>query len=174
MGFGGHAMCVIGYDDRRVKYANGETYTGAFQIMNSWGPEWGVNGVAWVGYADFKRIRPGGLWHRPDAQKWRSRKRFLRLRHRVGKERRQTIHTPRLRSGNVFETVNKVAPGTRFKMEIKNSGGMLYLYLRTGNRRQQLYLFPIPARKRSGKTAFSPYCGITGYRLFPRKEFSAG
>ncbi|HMX81216.1 MAG TPA: C1 family peptidase, partial [Ferruginibacter sp.] len=34
MGFGGHAMCVIGYDDRRVaKYANGETYTGAFQIM---------------------------------------------------------------------------------------------------------------------------------------------
>ena len=33
MGFGGHAMCVIGYDDR--------VEGGAFQIMNSWGPEWG-------------------------------------------------------------------------------------------------------------------------------------
>ena len=28
MGFGGHAMCVIGYDDRKQ----------AFQLMNSWGP----------------------------------------------------------------------------------------------------------------------------------------
>lgn len=50
MGFGGHAMCVIGYDDRRVaKYANGESYTGAFQIMNSWGPEWG--NTVWPGLA---------------------------------------------------------------------------------------------------------------------------
>ena len=46
MGMGGHAMCVIGYDDRK--------FGGAFQIMNSWGPEWGKNGVAWVKYGDFK------------------------------------------------------------------------------------------------------------------------
>ena len=39
-GLGGHAMCVIGYDD----YLEG----GAFQIMNSWGPEWGENGMGWV------------------------------------------------------------------------------------------------------------------------------
>ncbi|HEY6063361.1 MAG TPA: C1 family peptidase, partial [Chitinophagaceae bacterium] len=46
MGQGGHAMCVIGYDDRK--------FNGAFQIMNSWGPEWGKDGVAWVKYGDFK------------------------------------------------------------------------------------------------------------------------
>ena len=46
MGMGGHAMCVIGYDDRK--------FGGAFQIMNSWGPEWGKNGVGWVRYGDFK------------------------------------------------------------------------------------------------------------------------
>ncbi len=45
-GFGGHAMCVIGYDDRKQ----------AFQIMNSWGPEWGENGIGWVRYADFKEF----------------------------------------------------------------------------------------------------------------------
>jgi hypothetical protein len=30
MGFGGHAQCVVGYDDRK--------YGGAFLLMNSWGP----------------------------------------------------------------------------------------------------------------------------------------
>ena len=48
MGFGGHALCVIGYDDR--------VEGGAFQIMNSWGPEWGQNGLAFVRYSDFKEF----------------------------------------------------------------------------------------------------------------------
>ena len=48
MGFGGHAMCVIGYDDRLEG--------GAFQIMNSWGSDWGQNGIAWVRYGDFKEF----------------------------------------------------------------------------------------------------------------------
>ena len=46
MGFGGHAQCVVGYDDAK--------YGGAFLIMNSWGPQWGHNGFAWVRYKDFK------------------------------------------------------------------------------------------------------------------------
>jgi len=32
----GHALCVVGYDDKK--------YGGAFEIMNSWGEEWGNNG----------------------------------------------------------------------------------------------------------------------------------
>jgi len=39
-------MCVIGYDDRKEG--------GAFQIMNSWGNDWGNNGIGWVLYKDFK------------------------------------------------------------------------------------------------------------------------
>jgi hypothetical protein len=42
---GGHAMCVIGYDD--------EKYGGSFEIVNSWGTNWGNNGFIWVRYADF-------------------------------------------------------------------------------------------------------------------------
>jgi len=42
---GGHAMCVIGYDD--------EKYGGAFEIVNSWGKSWGNEGFIWVRYADF-------------------------------------------------------------------------------------------------------------------------
>ena len=38
-------MVLIGYDD--------EKYGGSFQIVNSWGEDWGVNGKIWVKYKDF-------------------------------------------------------------------------------------------------------------------------
>jgi hypothetical protein len=45
--YGGHAVCVIGYDDK--KYED----EGAFEIMNSWGTQWGNEGFIWVKYSDF-------------------------------------------------------------------------------------------------------------------------
>ena len=45
IGYSGHAMCVIGYDDNLSG--------GAFQLMNSWGDRWGENGIGWVRYEDF-------------------------------------------------------------------------------------------------------------------------
>jgi hypothetical protein len=42
---GGHAMCVVGYDDAM--------YGGAFEIQNSWGQTWGNQGYIWIRYADF-------------------------------------------------------------------------------------------------------------------------
>lgn len=49
-GLGGHAMCVVGYDD--------EKYDGAFQILNSWGENWGEKGFFWVKYSDFGQYTP--------------------------------------------------------------------------------------------------------------------
>ena len=43
---GGHALCVVGYDDFK--------YGGAFRIVNSWGRNYGDNGYMWVKYQDFK------------------------------------------------------------------------------------------------------------------------
>ena len=40
---GGHAMVVVGYDDRKE----------AFRLMNSWGKNWGDGGYIWVKYSDF-------------------------------------------------------------------------------------------------------------------------
>jgi C1A family cysteine protease len=37
----GHSMVLVGYDDARS----------AFRLMNSFGPNWGDNGYAWIGYA---------------------------------------------------------------------------------------------------------------------------
>ncbi len=42
---GGHAMCVVGYDDNK--------YGGCFTIVNSWGPGWGDDGFLYVTYKDF-------------------------------------------------------------------------------------------------------------------------
>ena len=41
----GHAMCLIGYDDNKAG--------GSFEIMNSWGDDWGDKGFFWIKYADF-------------------------------------------------------------------------------------------------------------------------
>jgi len=44
---GAHAVCLTGYDDNK----NG----GSFQIMNSWGIDWGVDGFTWITYNDFSK-----------------------------------------------------------------------------------------------------------------------
>jgi hypothetical protein len=43
---GGHALVVVGYDDRRQ----------AFRLMNSWGANWGDGGYIWIKYRDFGRF----------------------------------------------------------------------------------------------------------------------
>ena len=43
--YGGHAMCVIGYDDAK--------FGGAFEIQNSWGTDWANNGYCWIKYEDY-------------------------------------------------------------------------------------------------------------------------
>jgi hypothetical protein len=43
---GGHALSIIGYDDRRQLY----------KIINSWGQTWGQRGFFYLSYADFARF----------------------------------------------------------------------------------------------------------------------
>ena len=44
----GHALCVIGYDDKR--------FGGAFQVVNSFGKSWADNGFCWIRYGDMARF----------------------------------------------------------------------------------------------------------------------
>jgi hypothetical protein len=43
-----HALSLIGYDDNKEG--------GSFEIINSWGGEWGDRGRLWVKYSDFDKI----------------------------------------------------------------------------------------------------------------------
>lgn len=47
---GRHAMCIIGYDDKK--------FGGAFEIVNSWGDDWGNGGYIWITYRDFYKMYP--------------------------------------------------------------------------------------------------------------------
>lgn len=44
---GNHAMCIIGYDENKAG--------GAFEIMNSWGTDWGDKGFGWITYVDIMK-----------------------------------------------------------------------------------------------------------------------
>lgn len=44
---GGHAVCVVGYDNAK--------FGGAFQVVNSWGKNWGDDGFFWIRYQDYSQ-----------------------------------------------------------------------------------------------------------------------
>ena len=161
MGMGGHAMCVIGYDDRK--------FGGAFQIMNSWTPDWGVNGIAWIRYNDFRDyVREAyGLDPIPKSADVAN----IPLECTVGLVNNDTKGYLQLRAvkDNYFETVSPITSGTRFKMEIKNETEC-YIYIFGQETDGSSYvLFPY-LKKGETVSKHSPYCGITGYRLFPKSQ----
>lgn len=164
MGFGGHAMCVMGYDDRLAG--------GAFQIMNSWGPEWGENGIGWVRYGDFKEfVREAyGLDPLPKEGEALNKPFDCEIGlMAVDEKAKPTEYIPLQNSGsNVFATSSVLPIGKRFKAEVKNSTEC-YVYVFGRETDGSSYtLFPYPSKADPTKTAYSPYCGITGYRLFPK------
>jgi hypothetical protein len=161
MGFGGHAMCVIGYDDRKEG--------GAFQIMNSWGPEWGKNGVGWVRYPDFKEFVREAYGIDPLPK--RSAVANIPLECNIGLVNNADGQNIRLQAAgnNFFQTASPISIGTRFKMSIENATECyIYIFAMDADGSSNV-LFPY---KKPGETVskHSPYCGITGYRLFPKAQ----
>jgi hypothetical protein len=49
-GEGCHAMCIVGYDDKK--------FGGAFEIVNSWDKDWANDGFIWVKYTDLYQMYP--------------------------------------------------------------------------------------------------------------------
>ncbi len=161
MGMGGHAMSVIGYDDRK--------FGGAFQLMNSWGPEWGKNGIAWVRYGDFKTYAREAYGIDPLPK--RTEVANIPLECTIGLVNNNGGKNIPLKSGggNLFQTQTAITPGTRFKMSIENATEC-YIYVFGMETNGSSYvLFPY---LKPGETVskHSPYCGITGYRLFPKAQ----
>ena len=169
MGFGGHAQCVVGYDDKK--------YGGAFLIMNSWGPSWGNNGFAWVRYPDFRYFVREAYGLEPMARvgaaanvPFECEVGLVEVRY-DGKKTVAGDYIPLKNAGtNVFETGAPLKQGTKFKMEVKNSVEC-YIYVFGKETDGTSYtLFPYPRNDDPSKTKYSPFCGITGYRLFPKDK----
>jgi Papain family cysteine protease len=169
MGFGGHAMCVVGYDDRK--------YGGSFLLMNSWGPSWGINGFAWVRYSDFNFFVREAYGVNPMHEMGATANTpligevGLVEMINTGKKMEAKGYIPlHVTAGNKFETNSPLKVGTRFKMEVKNSAEC-YVYVFGKETNGTSYtLFPYPRADDASKTKYSPFCGITGYRLFPKDK----
>jgi hypothetical protein len=154
-GFGGHAMCVIGYDDR--------VEGGAFQIMNSWGPEWGTNGTAFVKYGDFRKFVREAYGMDPLLKQGAALAVDFECNIGLVNASNKQYIPLRTSGGNVFTTTAPILKGTKFKLEVKNALEC-YVYIFGQETDNSSYvLFPY-------KPIHSAYFGVTGYRLFPRKE----
>ncbi len=151
---GGHCMCVIGYDDNVAG--------GAFQIMNSWGPEWGDNGTAYVKYKDFLQFTQEAYGVAPMAKRDGSENTLACQIGLLDNTSKRYIPLS-LSQNNLFKTVSAIKKGTRFKMEVKNSSEC-YIYIFGQETDNSSYvLFPYTKKH-------SPFCAITGSRVFPRKQ----
>lgn len=151
-GFGGHAMCVIGYDD--------DIEGGAFEIMNSWGDEWGNKGNFFINYQDFYHFTKEayGLYPMGNAND----KKVSELKVNFGlvlNENEQNIPFQQV-SGNLFKTSSPISIGDKFKIEVTNNAECYTYIFGMETDGSSYVLFPYTAKH-------SPYCGITGTRLFP-------
>jgi Papain family cysteine protease len=168
MGFGGHAMCVVGYDDKK--------YGGSFLIMNSWGKEWGTNGFGWVRYGDFQTYVREAYGVNPmhagneNVQQFTCEVGLVSVQYDGKKTVAGDYIALRNIGGNRFETTAPVRPGDKFKMELKNTTEC-YVYVFGKEVDGTSYtLFPYPRTDDPTKTKYSPFCGITGVRLFPKDK----
>jgi len=61
---GGHAVVITGYDDtKKIKNRiNRKTTTGAVQIRNSWGSDWGDSGYGWLSYEYILKKKSNDFW----------------------------------------------------------------------------------------------------------------
>ncbi len=153
-GFGGHAMCVIGYDD--YKFGN----QGGFQIMNSWGDNWGNDGVGWVSYEDFQHFTKEayGLYPMGSSEQEAN---FFGIDFGVVKNKGKVNVAFKQTGKNSFRTLTPMKKNEDFKIEVTNSVEC-YTYVFSQETNGKIFtLFPYTAKH-------SPFCGIKGTRLFPK------
>lgn len=83
---GGHANCIVGYDDDKVTHDG----PGAFRVVNSWGPSWGNGGYYWFSYQALKDWRTSyqAAFYSDDRTGYRP---SLKLKARLAHPRRSTV-----------------------------------------------------------------------------------
>ncbi|HSC40271.1 MAG TPA: hypothetical protein VLD19_20445, partial [Chitinophagaceae bacterium] len=142
-------------------------------------PDWGNNGFAWVRYRDFKffvreayGLEPMQKVGAAANQPFAGEVGLVAVAYDASQKKTVTKGYIALRNsgGNRFETVSPVKPGSKFKMEVKNSTEC-YIYVFGKETDGTSYtLFPYPKADDPTKTKYAPFCGITGYRLFPKDK----
>jgi len=156
--FGGHAMCVVGFDDG---YEGG-----AFQIMNSWGENWGNKGMFWMKYDDFEYFTNAFYGEAYGMYPLPKKNREFDFECAIGllENKSMTYFPFKSKGGNVFETTKVIPQNTKFKIAVKNDVECYTYVFGQETNGTSYVLFPYTEKH-------SPFMGIVGARLFP-KDYS--
>ena len=111
---GGHALCVVGYDDQK--------YGGAFEIQNSWGTNWGNKGYMWIKYDDFAKFTkyafqfidlPEPKPQLPDISG--------QIKLQLSDGNTMPVNITSATNGSIYKTAASYTYGTRFRIYISNN-----------------------------------------------------
>ena len=130
--------------------------------MNSWGNDWGKNGVAWVSYTDFEYFTKEayGLYPMGNAKDAKFDPNKLAMKFGIINNANGKNIPFEFVNGITFKTKSPIDIGTQFKIESTNSIECYTYVFGQETDKTSYVLFPYTAKH-------SPYCGITGTRLFP-------
>jgi len=144
---GGHAMVVVGYDDRK----------GAFRLMNSWGKNWGDQGFIWIKYKDFGDfckyafalylIAPEKLNSTPETPATPAEKPLLEL---SGRFQFRHLDGWQQHSGQpIFETAEALLQGQTYHLKKQDwpVGQRFQLLVQATEQEQYLYVFSVDAKR---------------------------
>lgn len=130
-GRNGHALVVVSYDDT--------LYGGAFEIINSWGTDWGNQGFTWIKYTDFEYFTYNGFELIDDIKDETSEYDFSGSISFV-LEDQTPIQLER--SDNIFCTVNSLSSGTKFNIRLSNDQPAFVYAFGSDLKRKNIILFP--------------------------------
>jgi C1A family cysteine protease len=123
--YGGHAMCVVAYDDDRSG--------GSFEVINSWGRKWGNGGFMWIPYTVFADFVMEGYEIIENLAAYTDRTRFsgfVRVEVISGGEAQTVplVSTP----GGFYRTAEPLGEGTEFRFTA-GAGESAYMYAFTAS-----------------------------------------
>lgn len=153
--FFGHAMAIVGYDDNLEG--------GAFQFVNSWGSDWGEQGVTWIRYRDFLHFSEEVYSFYPSGRSAKFSKNKLAGVVQLIDTKTNFPIKLKADSNQVFRPKNPIWSNQQLKILAHNSiNCYTYLLQETKNEKSEV-LFPY-------STKHEAYFGISGSRMFPKKQ----
>lgn len=131
----GHALVVISYDD--------SLFGGAFEVLNSWGIEWGNNGFMWIRYSDFSFFSFRGYEIIDNIKKQNDYK-DLSGKLSLVLENGETIKLKD--EGKYYKTVASFTCSTKFKINLSNNQPAYVYAFGTDLKKKTTILFPQNSR----------------------------
>lgn len=127
----GHALTVIGFDDN--------VEGGAFEILNSWGVQWGNNGFIWMRYSDIEHFSVWG------AELIAEKKNIdhYNINADIFLREYQSNIIDFKRNINSYETADTFLTGTKFQLYLTNKSPSFLYILSYDAKKGTQCLFPI-------------------------------